>query len=144
MRLHNRLQAIAKTHPILNSRRGATVVETALVLPLVFLIFFAAMELSQANALRHTAEAAAYEGARRAITPGATATNAQQAAQSLMGAVAIRGGSVSIEPATILPDTKQVTVKVSVPFNQNSLVASTFFRRAVFSSSCTLNREVME
>jgi Flp pilus assembly protein TadG len=114
------------------------------VLPVVFLTFFAAVELSQANALRHTTEAAAYEGARQAIIPGATAKTAEQSAQSLLGAVAVRGATVSVVPATILPDTKQVTVKVSVPFNQNSVVAAKFLRRTVFSSSCTLNREVME
>jgi Flp pilus assembly protein TadG len=126
------------------TRKGATVVEVAVVLPIVFLIFFAGMEFSQANALRHTSEAAAYEGARRAIIPGAKVSDAQQSAQSLLGAVAVRGATVTVEPATILPETKRVTVKVSIPFNQNSVLASRFLRRAVFSSSCTLNREVMD
>ena len=54
-------------------RRGATLVEFAFVAPVFFLILLASIEFSRLNMMRHTAAHAAYEGARTALVPGATA-----------------------------------------------------------------------
>ena len=55
------------------ARRGATTVEVAMILPVLFLFIFASFEFSRLNMLKHLAGAAAYEGAREGIVIGATA-----------------------------------------------------------------------
>ncbi|MBX3440075.1 MAG: pilus assembly protein, partial [Planctomycetaceae bacterium] len=57
-------------------RGGATTVELAIVLPVLFLFVFSAIEFSRLNMLRHLASVAAYEGARQGIVLGATADEA--------------------------------------------------------------------
>ncbi len=57
-------------------------VEFAICFPLLLLFFFAAFEFCRANMIRQTADNAAYEGARRAIVPGATAEDARAAGAS--------------------------------------------------------------
>ena len=56
-----------------SSRAGATAVEFAIVAPIFFLIMLASFEFSRLNVIRHTADNAAYEAARHAMVPGATA-----------------------------------------------------------------------
>lgn len=85
------------------------------MLPLVFALFFAAVELCQANSLQHVAQAAACERA-----------------------------TVSVTPTSIQSTTRQVTVTGNVPFRENSLVASRVLARSTLTSSCTLNRELSE
>ena len=46
-----------------HGRHGATTVELALVLPVLFIIVFGSFEFSRLNMLKHLAEVAAYEGA---------------------------------------------------------------------------------
>lgn len=124
-----------------NHRRGATAVEFAIVAPVFFLILFAMFEFSRVNVLRHTADNAAYEAARRAIVPGATSSDAIAEANRLLTIVGARGASVTVDPPNLGPDTESVTVSVDVPMNRNSLVISKFTNNAVLSSQSTLRTE---
>jgi len=65
-------------------RRGAVTVEFALVVPVILLLFFAALELASMNYARHTIGFAAYEGARRVAIPGGTAADATAEATKQM------------------------------------------------------------
>ncbi len=71
-------------------RRGATLVEFAVTLPIVFLLFFGMIELSRLFMLQHSADTAAYEGARNAIVPGAKPQDAVLAASELLRAAGIK------------------------------------------------------
>jgi Flp pilus assembly protein TadG len=57
---------------IRNSARGATVLETALVLPILFILLFAIMEFGRAYNIFTTVTNAAREGARYSVAPIAT------------------------------------------------------------------------
>lgn len=124
-------------------RRGAVSVEFALCLPLVVLIFFASWEFCRANMLRHSADAAAYEGARRAIVPGATADDARDVALNVLAIIGTKDAQVEIEPSVIDDDTKDITVKVTVPLQSNSFVQSVFLKNDIVTSF-TLARERYE
>ena len=54
-----------------SSRSGAVLVEFALVLPVIMFTFACMVEISRVMLLQHTADTAAYEGARSAMVPGA-------------------------------------------------------------------------
>jgi Flp pilus assembly protein TadG len=62
------------TLPVADSRTGAAAVETALVLPLFFLIVFGVIEFGRAFMVAQLLTNAAREGARAAITAGSTNT----------------------------------------------------------------------
>ncbi len=80
-------------------RLGATLVEFAITLPIVFLLLFGMIELSRLFMLQHSADTAAYEGARNAIVPGAKPEDAVVAASELLRAAGLRGGQILVEPA---------------------------------------------
>ena len=58
--------------------------EFAITAPIFFLFLLAAFEFGWLNVMRHTADNAAYEAARTAIVPGATAAEALAKATSLL------------------------------------------------------------
>lgn len=126
------------------TRRGATAVEFAIAAPLVFTLFFAQLEFSRANLMRHSIQSAAYEGARRGIVPGATANDIRAEALTILNAVSCRNPTITVEPAVILPTTQNVTVTVSISLNENSWGAAKFFKDRNLTSSITLKREVLD
>ncbi len=125
-------------------RRGATVVEFAITAPLVFFFFFAILEFARANVIRHSIQCAAYEAARSAIVPGATADEARTAAFQILNAVSAINADVTLNPATITPQTPEITVTVDVPLDDNGWVAPMFFQGKTLTSSVTLSRERSE
>lgn len=127
--------------PHRTNRRGATLVEFAIVAPVFFLVVFAMFEFSRLNVIRHTADNAAYEAARAAIVPGATATDATNEADRILRVVGARGVTVTINPPVIDRSTDSVTVEVSVPMRQNALVAPRFTGASVMRSKATLRTE---
>jgi Flp pilus assembly protein TadG len=122
-------------------RRGATAVEFALTVPIFFLFLLAAFEFGWLNVVRHTADNAAYEAARHAMVPGATAAEARAKANGLLRVVGVRGASVTITPAVLGPDTDEVTVEIDIPLNRNGLVVPRFTRAKSISSLSTLRTE---
>lgn len=122
-------------------RRGVVTVEFAICAPLLLFFFFSALEFSRVYMMRQTIENAVYEGSRRGIVPGATATDCRNAAQAVLNTVSINSAQVDVSPAVITPDTSQVTVSVSVPVDNNSWVTPFFFAGRSLSSSMTLRRE---
>jgi len=122
-------------------RKGAVLVEFALTAPILFLVVFAAIEFSRVNTIRHSVANAAYEGARRGIVPGATATDARDAALAILNAVCVRNVEVTVEPSVITAGTSEITMTIDVPLDQNGWITPKFFKGDVLKSSCTLARE---
>jgi Flp pilus assembly protein TadG len=125
-------------------RRGAAAVEFALTAPIFFAFLLAAFEFGWLNVIRHTADNAAYEAARTAMVPGATAAEAQSAANAILSIVGARGATVTITPSTLTPETEEVTVQVDVPLNSNGLIAPRFTKNKTLSTSSTLRTERAE
>ena len=117
---------LAPTRFATQRRRAAATVEFALVAPLLFLTFFAAVEFSRANMVRHTVDIAAYEGARQGIIPGATADDVRNRVNQIMAQLAIRNTTVTVTPANIDRNTDRntdrVTVNVVTPMQGNGFI----------------------
>ncbi|MCA9057656.1 MAG: pilus assembly protein [Planctomycetaceae bacterium] len=131
--------SITSPHPtrVTANRRGAVTVEFALVLPIILLVFLAALELTAANIIRHSASNAAYEAARRMIIPGASREAAQQEARSILQMTGCQNGAdVAIENVG-----RQVRVTVSVPASQNSWGLTRFVGNLVIRQTVLLSRE---
>jgi Flp pilus assembly protein TadG len=125
-------------------RAAAVVTEFAICAPLLFFFFFAALEFSRVNMIRQSVENAVYEGARRGIVPGATAANCRTSAQAVLNGISANGATITVTPSTIVKDTPEVTVAVSVPVNNNSWVTPLFFAGRTITSQMTLRRERFE
>jgi len=122
-------------------RRGATAVEFAVVAPVILLMFFAALEFSRLNMIRHTVDVAAFEGARRGILPGATVATVQDRVNVVLEAIRVQAETVVVEPATLSRSVDTVTVTVTVALDTHTWIPSSFVAGKKVSRSCTLSRE---
>ena len=123
------------------NRRGAVAVEFALTAPLLFLLLFGALELGHANMVFNVTEAAAYEGARQGIVPGATAADCEAAVQRLLTIANIDGGTVTVTPANLETESDTIQVSIQVPYAQNTIITPTFTNGLNIQRTCVLSRE---
>jgi Flp pilus assembly protein TadG len=126
------------------TRSGVTVVEFAIVAPIFFLFLMAAFEFGWLNVLRHTADNAAYEAARTAMVPGATAAEAVAKANSILNIIKARNAQVTVTPSVITNSTDHVTVTIDVPMSKNALVVPRFTKATTIHCSATLRTERIE
>jgi Flp pilus assembly protein TadG len=122
-------------------RTGAVAVEFAITAPIFLLFLLAAFEFGWLSVMRHTADNAAYEAARTAIVPGATAAEAVSKATSLLNVVGARGATINITPSIITNSTTSVTVAVDLPMSSNGLITPRFTGKTVLHSVATLRTE---
>lgn len=122
-------------------RTGNVTVEMAVCLPILFLIMFGAIEFSRMNMLRHSIDNAAYEGARRGIVPGASASQCLAAATKVLQAVKAKNYTITVTPNSITDATTQLTVSVQLPLQSNSYVTARFLANKTLSASSTKSRE---
>ncbi len=121
-------------------RRGSATVEFAITFPLMLAFFGFFWEFARAEMIRQTTATAAYEGARQAIVEGGSATDARQAAQALLDAVAIRDARITVTPDVITSDTSSVRVSISVPLASNAWVTPFFIKDLNINASMTLSK----
>lgn len=124
-----------------NRRRGATLVEFALVAPIFFLSIFAGIEFAVLNTIRATSHNAAYEAARKLVIPGAAASEGITEANRIMGVIGVDSLKVTVTPNTIAEDTKQVTVDISIPYADNAIFMPFFTGNVTLQSSITMATE---
>ncbi len=120
---------------------GATTVEMAIVLPVIFLITMASIELTRGSILRHVVDNAAYEACRNVIVPGATTAEANAAAAKVLSPFGINSFSVTVTPSPILETTTQVTCRVTAPVAANMWGAPKFLVGTNFVGQSTLIAE---
>ena len=124
-----------------DDRRGATVAEMALVLPVFVIILFAMFEFTRMFVLRHTADNAAYEAARIGMVTGATASEATAEARRILDIVRTGPADITITPPVITDETEEITVEVSVPMDSNGWIMPYFTSGKTLYSSTTLRTE---
>lgn len=130
-----------RTTSVQSNRRGVTLVEFAIVLPVFLLFMIAAIEFAHLNTLRNTANNAAYEAARAVVVPGGKSSEATVEAGRILAAVGTTKFTVDVTPGTITDDTQQVTVNVRIPYEKNALMVPWFTGGLTISSESTLKTE---
>ena len=110
-------------------RRGATLVEFAIVAPLLFLFIFALVEFGRMVMVHQIITNAAREGARRAILEQTTAEEAHTIVDDYLTGSSISGATVTMTPAQFdqVGFGTPVTVAVSVPFDDVSWLPAPWF-----------------
>ncbi|MCC9657468.1 TadE/TadG family type IV pilus assembly protein [Rhodopirellula halodulae] len=124
-----------------DARRGVVAVEFAIVVPLLFLFFYAGFEFMRVSMIRHTIDNAVYEGARVGIIPGGTNAEIQAEADRIMGTVGVNDYALEVRPANITDDTEEVTVRVSVPLDRNTYLPANYFLGRTIERELTMRRE---
>ena len=109
-----------------NQKRGAAVVEFAVVMPLLCLFLFGTIEVGYAYLVRHTVAAAAREGARVASLPDATEAEATTAVNTTMHGLGITGYTVTSNLASLDATEPIVYVDVSITVDRVTFLGSVF------------------
>ncbi len=128
-------------------RRGAAVVEFAVVAPVFFLLVFGLIEFGRMVMVQQVITNAAREGCRQAILDGATATEIDTIVDDYLAAANITGGTVVIDPTN--PSTAgagdSITVTVNIGFGQVSwLPLPMFLSETTLSASTVMRRETVD
>lgn len=112
-----------------NDRRGAALVEFAMVAPIFLLFVVGSIELGRALVVQEALTNASREGARVGTLDGASTSDVTSAVNSYLTAVSISGAATAVspsDPGTAAAGT-EVTVSVSVPYASVSWVPSPWF-----------------
>lgn len=124
-------------------RKGALTVEFALVLPILLLCLFAFYDISRASMIKHTTQAAAYEGARVGIVPGATEEEIRDQVQFVLNSVGVDEFSVEVEQNRPVGSLLRVRVTVRVPFTATTTGAALFGTDSFFLGETELGQETL-
>lgn len=122
-------------------KRGAALVEFAMVLPILMMFFYGMIELSRVLLLQHTVDTASYEGARSAIVPGAISQDAIDCATKLLATGKLKSAKITVTPTVITEDTPVITVLVEVPIRENAWLTPFWFKKGSVKSEVTLITE---
>jgi len=134
------------------NRRGAAVVEFAVVAPVFILLVFGMVEYGRMVMVQQVLTNAAREGARKAVLDGANATTIKTDIVGYLTAAKVNGvttSNVTISPADPNAATAgtPITVTISVPFANVSWLPSTMFPAAkaqTLSASAVMRRETVQ
>jgi Flp pilus assembly protein TadG len=110
-------------------RRGASVVEFAIVAPVFFLLIFGMIEYGRMVMVQQVLTNATREGARRAVLDGATTNDIRNVVQEYLTNSSIGNATVSVspDPPSSAGSGEPVTVTVSIGFDQVSWLPSPMF-----------------
>ena len=125
-------------------RRGATLVEFAIVAPLLFLLVLGMLELGRMVMVEQFLTHAAREGARRGILEQSTGPDIETMITDYLAAKTIAGATVTVTPneLTDIGCGDPVSVSISIPYNQASwLPAPRFLGEATLSGNCVMRGE---
>lgn len=127
------------------SRSGAALVETALVLPVLLTLVIGSMEVTDAIFLKHSLKSATYEAARKISISGSTQAQATTVATSVLTAYGVKNYTVTFSP-TVTGTTTQgtiITITASAPLNVNRLFNTNVsgFSSRTFTASTTMTRQ---
>ncbi len=124
-------------------RRGAAVVEFAIVVPIFTLLVFGMIEFGRMVMVHQLLAGAAREGARQAIVNGATAVEVEQTVRNFLTATSIDGQEASVtvtpDPATA-PTGTTVTVEAGIAFEKASWLPAPHFLKQVTLNAASVMR----
>jgi Flp pilus assembly protein TadG len=124
-------------------RQGAAVVELAVSLPVILVVLFGILEISNSVALRKSLVVAAYEGSLVAILPGATASDVQSAVTQVVTDRGVNVTQINVSPADLLtaPKGTLITVDVVAQYDDNCFVFSGLFNSVPLHGTATFIKE---
>lgn len=125
------------------ARRGAALVEFTVCLPLFLVIVLATVETCRMIYLQQSLKLAAYECARLGITPDATYDTLQLQCDLLLQGRGLENYTFSIDPMdpSELEYEDNLTVSVSIPASEATILGSFFYQGKTVTESVTIMAE---
>jgi len=126
------------------ARRGAAAVEFAVVAPLVFLLFFAAIEFGRVLMVVNGLETAARDGCRLAISRGTTERDVKKAVAERLNAFGVPTYDLTVDPSppTSACQWEPITVRIAATYGSVSwLPVPKSLKALTLTASCTLPQE---
>jgi Flp pilus assembly protein TadG len=120
-------------------RRGATMVEFAIVANLFMIMILTCMEFARMNMARNLMQDAAYFGARHAVVPGATQDEAIDAAESVLESMLSNGYNVTV--SDLDADAEEIDVTVEIDLGEVALFAPYFLPETTISTTANMRTE---
>ena len=136
-----------KRTPRRMTRRGSSVVELALVAPVLLTMLLGMIEAARVGMVCQLLTTAAREGCRVAVLNGMSQTDVQNRITAVLSGSGISVGTVTPTCAspytwTSAPSGSAITVSMSVSYKDVSwLKFSWFFKNATISASATMSSE---
>lgn len=137
-----KLRQVCRKH-----RKGAAVVEFAVVAPVLFLLIFGMIEFGRMVMVQQVLTNASREGARIAVLDGATTTDVTTAVQNYLAGASVSGATITVtpNPPSSAGYGEPVTVSVSVGFDQVSwLPAPMFLSGRQLTATSVMRRETVQ
>lgn len=128
-------------------RRGAAVVEFAVVAPVFIMLVFGMIEYGRMVMVQQLIVNASREGARVAVLDGATTSSVQSTVNTYLSNAAISGATVTVSPNP--PSSAgygaPVTVTASIPFTQVSWLPSPMYLGGkTLTATTVMRRETVQ
>lgn len=130
-----------------HERRGAALVEMAVVAPLLMLFVLGIIEVGRVVMVQQILTNASREGARRAVIESATDIEVQSLVSAYLSNTSVAGATVTVTPSPLSSAGfgDSVTVSVSVPFSSvNWLGSSWFFQNRTLTASSLMRAERLQ
>jgi len=127
-------------------RRGAAVVEFAVVAPVFFLLVFGMIEYGRLVMVQQILTNGSREGARLAVLDGILTSDVVTTVDNYLGGAGITGANVAVTTnPPVAPDyAESMTVEVTIPFGQVSWLPSPMFLNGYqMIASTTMRREAV-
>ena len=127
-------------------RRGAAVVEFAIVAPIFFLFVFGMIEYGRMVMVQQVITNASREGSRSAVMDGATISEVTNSVNTFLQSSSITGATVTVSPdPSVASHGDPITVTVQVSFDQVSWLPSPMFLGGQqLSASTVMRRESVQ
>lgn len=127
----------------LRARTGTAAVETAILLPLLVLITFSSLELSNMVFHKQSLSIASYEGAKIATSPGTTDSQARARVQEILNARGLSNTTISITPALtgLTPRGTMITVAVTSDDTASGVLSVRMFTPRTLQNQTTMVRQ---
>lgn len=125
-------------------RKGSTIVEFAVVSPLLFLLLFACIEFGRAMMAVQSLEEAARSGCRVAILRGATTSEVEAEVDRILAPSGIHQRTVDTQPINVASAERwaPVTVAVTAAFKSMSwLPLPRYMDGKTYTAECSLPKE---
>jgi Flp pilus assembly protein TadG len=91
----------------------------AVVGSLFFVLVLTAIDFGRLHVVRQTLNTAAYEAARRGLSPGATAEDVKAVAERELDAVGVRQATIRVAPDEADAAATDITVRIQAPAGAN-------------------------
>jgi Flp pilus assembly protein TadG len=129
------------------NRRGAAVVEFAVVAPVFIMLVFGMIEYGRMVMVQQLLTNASREGARMGVLDGATTASVQTSVTTYLSNASVSGATVTVSPNP--PSSAgygaPVTVTVTVPFSQVSWIPTPMFLSGkTLTATSVMRRETVQ